>query len=230
MASEIDKLEALAADVLRRCNVCKPGVVESYIAVGPGAGLARIAVGWLGQTPFGTPDKPLILPSVPVVWQRGAGVGFVGSLVPGDTVLVVIADRSIDEWSIAGGVVPLASDRMHHVFDAIAIPGLYPTARPPSPAAATAAQIGREDGTCTVAIPYAGPGAFMVTADTIALGGPAAVLRVAIAEQVHAFLVAMLTTGLPVPNDGGAALQTAWLAYLAAHPATEFASTKVTAE
>lgn len=60
---------------------------------------------------------------VPVAYLcsgRGARVYF--PLAPGDTVLLVFCDTSIDKFKIRGGLVDPVDTRHHHASDAIAIP------------------------------------------------------------------------------------------------------------
>lgn len=169
--SELTVLAALGADILRRARAHLPGVVVAY---DPTTGRARVTVGLQGTTAQGVPDKPLEVPDAPVLWPRFGGCCVMGSLVPGDTVLLAIADRAIDRWLLAGGVVPLESDRMHEITDAVVLPGLMPDSRPPPAGAAAALTIGREDGTATLAITSTGPGVIQATATTIQLGSAGA--------------------------------------------------------
>lgn len=73
-------------------------------------------------------DLP-ILANVPVVFPHSTVSGF-SLTIPikiGDQVLVVIADRSIDEWQASGGTgrpVESATPRAHDLTDAIAIIGI----------------------------------------------------------------------------------------------------------
>ena len=45
-------------------------------------------------------------------------------LVPGDTVLLVFSERSIDKWAQQGGEVDPLDSRLHHLSDPVALPGL----------------------------------------------------------------------------------------------------------
>lgn len=46
----------------------------------------------------------------------------------GDTVMIVMADRSLDRWLSQGGEVTPDDRRQHDLSDAIAVPGLVPFA------------------------------------------------------------------------------------------------------
>src|SRR5579859_2520696 len=74
----------------------------------------------------GTLVSMAIIPKVPVVYLGGGGFKLVYPLVAGDTVLVVVAERSIDRWCSQGGVLDPQQQRSHHLADAVAIPGLRP--------------------------------------------------------------------------------------------------------
>lgn len=73
-------------------------------------------------------DLP-ILANVPVVFPHStvSGYSLTIPILIGDQVLVVIADRSIDEWQASGGTgrpVESATPRAHDLTDAIAIIGI----------------------------------------------------------------------------------------------------------
>lgn len=75
-------------------------------------------------------DLPQIV-DVPVVWPSWAGgaAGVVGRLVPGDAVILLVCDRSIDEWKQAVGRVYTPGDvRRCNLTDAVCLPGGSPPA------------------------------------------------------------------------------------------------------
>jgi hypothetical protein len=234
-ATELDKVKALERAILARARTWLPGEVVSYDSA---TGRAYVRVGLTGQTP--TPvgtlvDPPTILPNVHVAWLRGGGSGVSGTLLPNDPGILLFSHRGIDPWLVAGGTVPLTSDRSHELIDAAFVPGLGPLVRPPPIAAAAAMQVGREDGTNTLALTHAGAAAVAtLTSDAVLLGSAAAVSAVALADQIHAYLVAMFTAAniAGSANVGAAAGEVeadACLAYLGAHPFAEFAATRVRA-
>lgn len=75
-------------------------------------------------------DIPVIS-DVPVVMPR-AGKAFISlPLKPGDQVLLIFAERSLDTWKVSGGSVdPTTESRKHDFSDAFAIPGGYPESNP----------------------------------------------------------------------------------------------------
>lgn len=68
------------------------------------------------------------LSKVPVIFPQGQW-GFIKfPLSAGDLVLLIFADRSLDSWlNGTGQATPPFDIRQHHISDAIAIPGLYPS-------------------------------------------------------------------------------------------------------
>lgn len=76
-----------------------------------------------------TPQMPVIS-NVPVVFPRGGGFNMSWPLNPGDTVLLVFSERSMDNWLQTGGIVTPLDPRKFDLSDAIAIPGLIPFSEP----------------------------------------------------------------------------------------------------
>jgi hypothetical protein len=79
-----------------------------------------------------------VIPDVPVMWPQGRGFSFIGSLNPGDPVLLICCDRDITGW-LASGVPSAPEDaRSHSWSSAVAIPGLVHNAYTNAPADALA--------------------------------------------------------------------------------------------
>ena len=70
-----------------------------------------------------------VINSVPIVYPRGSTWRLVGPLAVGDSVLLVFSERSLDVWKKNGGTVDPLSNRKHHLTDAFAIPGGYPSTK-----------------------------------------------------------------------------------------------------
>jgi len=80
-----------------------------------------------------------IIEDVPVVFPGGGNFFVTFDILPGHTVLLVFAERSIANWQNLGGIADPQSVRKNHLSDAIAIPGILPTTtalKPPVDAAA----------------------------------------------------------------------------------------------
>ena len=81
-----------------------------------------------------------VINNVPVVHPRSGGSIIHIPIKPGDQVLLIFAERSIDIWKSTGGCPDPEDSRKHHYSDAIAIPGFYPLSAPisvPDPTALT---------------------------------------------------------------------------------------------
>lgn len=226
MSTDVDALLKLRTDILRRVRKLKAGKVVTY---DPLTERAVVELGILGQAASGHLRKPTIIPTALVLWPEFAGMQIKGRLNPGDEVLIGILDHSLDRWSVAGGPVTADSDRAHELVDAVVILGLKSTANL-QPGDPTQLTIGRTDGTAVVQLSIDGPGIVTIEGATIRLGLTAAAQHVALAEALHAYLVAMITASATGAADGGAAFKAALLVYLGANPPAGFASAKAVAE
>lgn len=132
---------------------------------------------------------PVPLPTisgVPVVFPSGTGFALTWPLVPGDTVLLVICDRSLDEWESTGAPENIPQDtRRFDLTDAVAIPSVRPSTKP---------------------IPASGWSAAGVVLEgaSVQLGSSAAVSPVALAPLVDA-VISALTTWLSTHTHTSAA-------------------------
>lgn len=66
--------------------------------------------------------------NVMVVMTMGADYSIKVPVAVGDTGIALFCERSLDVWSVSGGVVDPADTRHHDMTDAVFIPGLYPFA------------------------------------------------------------------------------------------------------
>jgi hypothetical protein len=91
--------------------------------------------------------SPQIVQGVPVAFPQGGGYFMSFPLKPGDSVLLVFQDRSLDEWvQRSSGVASPRSVRIHAASDAIAIPGVRPFVDPLSDADDEHMAMGRDGG------------------------------------------------------------------------------------
>jgi hypothetical protein len=88
----------------------------------------RILNGETGEVTFETPPP---IPDVPVAWMQGGGMSFTFPLEPGDPVLLIFSDRSLNEWVASSQNTPQEpfDSRQFDLSDAIAIPGPSSPAR-----------------------------------------------------------------------------------------------------
>lgn len=71
-------------------------------------------------------DLPVIN-DVPVIFPRSAGFFLSFKVAPGDLVLLLFCERSVDEWVHGNGENQEPADpRRHSLSDAVCIPGLFP--------------------------------------------------------------------------------------------------------
>jgi hypothetical protein len=120
--------------------------------------------------------KAPLIAGVPVCFPRGGGFMVTFPIKPGDFVLLVFAERSIDQWFSKGGsgVDPI-DPRTHALSDAMAIPGVFPATGKLQSAHADHMVIGPDTPS--------GPRAYF-KAGEIALGGESPSQFVALATDV----------------------------------------------
>ena len=139
-----------------------------------------------------TVSDPLFV-DVPVCYPGAGGYGLAFPLAPGDEVLLVFAERSIDEWLARGGYNRVAYDpRRFSAQDAIASPGLRsaPNAIPAASIPADAVTLSAADGSVRVEI-RAG-GGVTITASEVRLGDDSATF-LALASLVDARVSAIVS-------------------------------------
>ena len=217
--TQVEALDALQRDTMQRIRTAVPGIVVAYDPV-TNAAQIQPAIGGR-DVGTGLPISLPILPDVPVMWPRGAGVTIRGELITGDSVLLLVCDRALEDWIALGGVVPGRMTRMHSLADAVALPMLSPLTSPLPPSGGRLV-IGRDDGTATITItlPTGGPPVVTIDAPLINLGAAAALGNarvtdpvaaattmaawIASAQTVLAGAAALLTLPVPtVPTDFG---------------------------
>jgi hypothetical protein len=120
-------LERVFSLRLADVHTAMPGVVESFDAAKQTANI-KLQLKARRTTERGdVVDESLpIAVNVPVVFPGAGTFRLVFPLKPGDGVLVLFAEASLDRWQALGGEQPTVDDRRFHLADAIAIPGLLP--------------------------------------------------------------------------------------------------------
>ncbi len=166
-------------------------------------------------------DDAIVFPSVLVMWPRAGGMVVRLPLVPGDTVNLLFAERSLAEWRTTGQTSePLDSARLSNGYP-VAMPGLSPDVSPLSPldiveVEAGAMIVGEDGGAAQMIIGGTVPGVRF---------GKLAVSPVALSAKVDA-LFAALAGAVIVAGDGGASLKAALVTALVASPTTASALVK----
>lgn len=125
-SNNLEFLKTLERKLYTKLNVCLPGVIESYDFA---TQKANIKLDTQKVTEDGFISYPVIS-SVPVMSQSSGGAYFVMPVKPGDTCLVIFADLDITNWLAGLSNQEPATQRTHHISDAIAIIGLNSFAKP----------------------------------------------------------------------------------------------------
>ena len=111
---------------LKGINISMPAIIQSYDKV---TKLVEVQP----SLKIKLKDKPAqnlpLLQSVPVVWPRNEFSGIYFPLKKGDSCLLVFSQRALDSWLTSGGVVDPSNKRKFSLSDAVAIVGMYPTAK-----------------------------------------------------------------------------------------------------
>jgi hypothetical protein len=186
----VEGVQAVVAGERAEQRTCIPATVQSYDIA---TQRATVQAGVQLQLLDGTTISEPVFADVPVMWPSAGGYSFHAPLAAGDEVLVVFAERSIDEWLAAGGYNRVANDpRRFSAQDAIAIPGLRsaPNALPANARPAGAVCVAAADGAVRMEI-RAG-GVVTIFATEVRLGDDSAV-ALALANLVDARLSTIRT-------------------------------------
>lgn len=161
--------------------------------------------------------------NVPVIFPRSKTHHAHFPLSPGDSIGIVFTDRSMASWRSTGLQSSPGDARVHALSTPYAIPGLYPLASPMPTAAVTATPF---EGAANGPKVFYGDATVEIKSD---LGIATPLANAVKVDTFIATLDTLFRTWVPVPNDGGASLKTAFLAAFAAPPLT-VGTTKVRGE
>jgi len=103
-------------------NTCMPGTIKSY---NPTKNLATITPAFKREYTDGTIVPIPDLSDVPIIFPRANAAAITFPLKKGDGVILIFAQRSLEQWKSFGGQVDPLVSRMHDLSDAVAIPGGY---------------------------------------------------------------------------------------------------------
>jgi len=213
-------LREAAAQAVEGIFVGMPGVITKY---NPGTQTADVLP--LLKRPYinddGTrgADALPVLPNVRVLFPRGGGYFVSLPLGPGDGVGLIFMDRSIDDWEVSSGKVPVDPEelRQHDLSDAIAIPGLCPLPGVIKDVIASGAAFGKEKGAQVRAtgsdIEITSAGLPASVGGYVAMENLVNTLWLSLTVALDAFVAAP-----PPPPDAGIALATALSAAIKAVP------------
>lgn len=182
----------------------------------------------------GTEDVDLlpIIPGVPIAFPRGGGAFITFPLIPGDLVMLVFCDRSVDKYKSSPGTVPVnpIDLRTNDISDAVAFPGFYPVPLALKDAVPSAADMamGFENGT-HINITQTGSVEVTTAGSPTSVGGYVAMAN--LVATLWTTLWGVFNGWVVAPNDGGAALKTAFLAAFTTAPtAAQIGSTNLKAD
>ena len=120
-------IQAFVEKHLEDMHTCVPAIVQKYDS---GVIDAQIAVNW--EDDEGNIIAPPILTDVPVLFPYSLNGGIRWKLQPGDNVLVVVSEYSIDNFIYGSGQTTNAEDpRKFNLSDAFAFAGVFTFARNP---------------------------------------------------------------------------------------------------
>jgi len=121
MADFSDIISNAIKSVISGMHTCLPGRIKSYDYTTQKANVLPLLRDVYADNQ--KIDMPVII-NVPVIFPAIGSVGLTFPVNPGDGVLLVFAERSIDKWLSKGGVVTSDDPRWFDLSDAIAIVGL----------------------------------------------------------------------------------------------------------
>lgn len=119
-----DVCEAIVNAEMSKVNTALPGVVVSYDS-GSQLATVKLATKWKRVDPDGVTSEFSVEPitQVPVVWPQSSGFALTFPLQSGDPILLIVCQRSIDEYLATGEVDSSAqSKRRFSLADSYAIP------------------------------------------------------------------------------------------------------------
>ena len=190
-ADEQEVLDAFVRGNAAEMHTLLPGRIESYDAATGKASVLPLlqrtytidgADGVLTERSAAYP----VIPDCPVAFPRGGGAAITFPLKAGDPCWILFAERSLDAWLDSDGKTVLDPDdaRMHHLTDAVVLPGAYTLAANIATAHVDDLVIAREDGSAEVHVTPAGE--VQIKAGAVRLGTLAGNKALALAEKVDA--------------------------------------------
>lgn len=118
-----EAIKNLVKGILSGVHTCMPAQVDSYDPA-----KQKATVKPLLKRAYAD-GKYTVFPSitdVPVIFPRSGKASLTLPVNAGDTVMLVFAERSMDQWLIKGGEAETKLESQFDLSDAVAIPGLFP--------------------------------------------------------------------------------------------------------
>lgn len=126
-ALEMALRDAVDAGLLET-HTAIPGIIQKYDVATQTADI-QIVVSRMNRED-GTTQQIPILPNVPIMHPRSESACVHLPIKAGDSVLVIFAERNIDDWRRTGNPGDAPDDRRHHYSDPVGIVGLFPDNKP----------------------------------------------------------------------------------------------------
>lgn len=139
--AEVMKVAMRAAKIGIRTTI--PCTVESYNPITQKVSVIAGHVMVLNTDAGVREQEPLKVPGCPVHFASAASGSLTMALKSGDTGMLLVSDRSLEQWMNKTPVVDAvdpAANHTHNIIDGIFLPGLHPTTAP-IPLAATSGVI-----------------------------------------------------------------------------------------
>lgn len=144
--SQVAAMRRVLTHLLAGVFVARPGKVTAYDTAAQTVDVTPTLKQTLEKRDSLEVKEPALIKGVPVCFPRGGGYFVSFPIQPGDYVLLVFADRSLDRWLASGGIVDPIDLRRHAAADAIAIPGVFPGPDALSDALASGMVLGQDGG------------------------------------------------------------------------------------
>ncbi|NOT72466.1 MAG: hypothetical protein HOP09_14690 [Hyphomicrobium sp.] len=156
-------------------NVSMPATVLTYDPARQVASVKpSISMRYLDASGVLSPMSIGVVSNLPVLFPSGGGFSLTWDLVPGDQVLLVVCDRSLDEWKLTGAQENVPVDiRRFDFTDSVVVPSIRPITQPLAP-----------DAWAT--------GAAVLKSSDVRLGSSLAADFVALSSKVDAALAAIV--------------------------------------
>jgi hypothetical protein len=171
----VAQLQSVMDSISQSMRVALPGIVQTFSPGPPATASVIVTTNEYVTQNAGIKGAPIalktyalqlpVLQDVPVLVPSGGGYSLTFPIMPGDEVLLVFSDTSLDVWLEAGGVNndPI-NQRRHSLSDAVAIFGLRSKPRGLSGYSTSSAQLRSDDGSVVIDL---APNHVTVTAPTV---------------------------------------------------------------
>lgn len=121
-------IQAAIKSAMLDLHTMMPGTITAW---DPSTGLADVQPALKWKPVDADAQNIPILTEVPVI-VLGTNAGRLGlKLAPGDSVMLLFSERSIELWMERGGQIDPEDSRRHDLSDAVALAGLYPAGMGP---------------------------------------------------------------------------------------------------